>query len=160
VAGGHEFARVSAGSIHACGLDPNGRAFCWGNGASGALGNGRTYLSFWPRPLSGNHRFSQLSSGSGDPTGHTCGVATSGRLFCWGINNDGQLGDGTQTARLKPVAVVGGLSFTQVRAGNEMTCATTVAGEGYCWGVNQDGQLGDGLAEILSPVPVRVLGPA
>src|SRR5687768_4472971 len=46
--------------------------------------------------------FRQVSAG---PLRHTCGVTTDDRAYCWGINDNGQLGDGTTTQRLTPVPV-------------------------------------------------------
>ena len=75
---------------------------------------------------------------------HSCGVATDNRLFCWGDNSTGQLGDGTTTQRLVPHAVAGGLRFKVVSAGWFFTCGLTTSDKAYCWGENDDGTLGDG----------------
>ncbi|HKU61759.1 MAG TPA: hypothetical protein VJQ44_11120 [Gemmatimonadales bacterium] len=76
--------------------------------------------------------------------GHSCAVASDGRLFCWGRNGDGELGDGTTTDRLIPVPVGGALRFRQVSAGFFSTCAVTTTYRAYCWGDNTYAQLGDG----------------
>src|SRR5262245_51541952 len=56
----------------------------------------------------------------------SCGLTSDSRGYCWGLNNGGQLGDGTKTNRLTPVAVVGGLHFRQLGAGfNGTTCGVT-----------------------------------
>jgi alpha-tubulin suppressor-like RCC1 family protein len=99
--------------------------------------------------------FRQISAGND----HTCGVTTGDQAYCWGDNGfstfGGQLGDGTTIRRLKPVAVLGGLSFRQVSAGVTHTCAVTTDNRAYCWGRNDYGQLGDGTTESrLTPVPV------
>lgn len=75
---------------------------------------------------------------------HTCGVTTANRAYCWGNNHSGQLGDGTGTTRLTPVAVAGGLEFRHVSAGQGHTCGLTRDDRAYCWGENNLGQLGDG----------------
>jgi alpha-tubulin suppressor-like RCC1 family protein len=74
--------------------------------------------------------FDQVSAGDL----HTCGLVTDGRLYCWGWNVFGQLGDGTQAQRLRPVPVKGGLRFRQVSAGFYGTCAVTTGNRAYCWG--------------------------
>jgi len=77
---------------------------------------------------------------------HTCGVTTGSRAFCWGSNDYGQLGDGTTTQRLRPVAGAGGLTFRHVSVGTghyPFTCGVTATNRAYCWGRNNYGQLGD-----------------
>jgi alpha-tubulin suppressor-like RCC1 family protein len=96
--------------------------------------------------------FRQVSTGGG---AHTCGVTAGSVAYCWGLNSDGQLGDGTTTNHLTPVPVAGGLRFHQVAAGFFQTCGVTTNNMAYCWGRNSDGQLGDGTATNRSlPVPV------
>ncbi len=67
---------------------------------------------------------------------HSCGVTTAGDAYCWGLNLFGELGDGTTTQRLTPVAVTGGLSFAAVSSEGRHSCGVTTAGDGYCWGMN------------------------
>lgn len=160
VAGAHQFAHVDAGFEHVCGVAVDGKAYCWGNGAAGALGNGKTYLSFWPRAVSGGHVFKRVTAGTYDPVGHTCAWTTANKLYCWGRNNSGQLGDGTTINRLKPVPVTGDHAFAQAWAGLMYTCGVTAARVGYCWGAGQSGQIGDGSADFRPRlVPVRIVGP-
>ena len=95
--------------------------------------------------------FTQVSAGSS----HTCGVTSDNRLYCWGANNNGRVGDGTKTDRLVPVPIGGALRFRQVSPGFFSTCAVTTDYRAYCWGENDTGQLGDGtLSSHLTPVPV------
>jgi alpha-tubulin suppressor-like RCC1 family protein len=85
----------------------------------------------------------------------TCGLTEQHQAFCWGSNDLGQLGDGTVTQRLTPVAVAGGRRFRHVSAGTGHTCGGTLADRAFCWGRNQFGQLGDGTRDNrLTPVAV------
>jgi alpha-tubulin suppressor-like RCC1 family protein len=108
VAGGRHFRGVSPGSYHTCAVTPADVAFCWGYNAYGALGNGTTSSSSTPVRVLGGLHFSGMSTGV---VGfHSCGVTTDHRVYCWGYNSDGQLGDGTQyNTRLTPVAVAGAI---------------------------------------------------
>jgi alpha-tubulin suppressor-like RCC1 family protein len=165
VAGGLRFRRASAGGIqdrgHSCGVTFDDRGYCWGYGGDGQLGDGKTFQRRTPRLVAGGLRFRQVLPGgahSGAFASHSCGVTTDDRAYCWGSNDRGQLGDGTTTTRLKPVAVAGGLRFSGVSPGYDHTCGVTTGSAGYCWGYNYFGQLGDGSplgdGEHLSPVAV------
>jgi alpha-tubulin suppressor-like RCC1 family protein len=154
VAGAHQFRNLDAGDEHACAVTTGDRAYCWGNGRSGQIGNGKTYLSFWPRAVAGGLSFTRVSAGAT----HTCGETRANQAYCWGDNAEGQAGDGTTTQRLTPVLVTGGLTFKQVSAGGSHTCGKTDTSEAYCWGFNTSGQLGNGTTTSSSR-PVPVAGP-
>jgi alpha-tubulin suppressor-like RCC1 family protein len=155
VAGGRHYRQVDAGLSHTCGVTTGYRAFCWGYGIEGRLGNGKDDTIRWPTPVSGSVSFRRVSVGYM----HTCAESTTNRAYCWGTNSSGELGDGTTTNRLTPVAVVGGLSFGQVSAGGGHTCGHTAADVAYCWGLGSDyGQLGNGMT-ANSSTPVKVVGP-
>lgn len=89
---------------------------------------------------------------------HSCGVVGA-KVFCWGDNDNGQLGDGDVESRETPVAIVGDLEFTQVTTGFAHSCAIARGGDAYCWGANGNGQLGDATTTARS-APVRVAGNA
>src|SRR5438034_614672 len=108
---------LSAGSDHTCGVAGSGAAYCWGTNTYGGLGDG-TYGNnrLTPVAVSGGLTFAAVSGGAL----YTCGVTTSGAAYCWGLNNYGQLGNGTTTfSFLTPVAVSGGLTFTAVSTRSE-----------------------------------------
>jgi alpha-tubulin suppressor-like RCC1 family protein len=151
VAGARRFRQVAAGYYHTCAVTTLSRAFCWGNGRNGQLGNGKTYLSFWPRRVAGELGIDRVTARQYS----TCGVTSDDRGYCWGSNVYGQLGDGTTTMRLTPVAVLTTRHFKEVSEGSFHTCGVTLVGLGYCWGANLLGELGDGTTvDRLRPTPV------
>lgn len=140
VAGTLSFRQMSLGYYHTCGVTRGNRAFCWGQGLLGAVGDG-TRLDRWtPRAVSGGLSINRVRAG----VYHTCALATEGG-YCWGLNQNGELGNGSNdNTALVPGAIQGGLTFNQLSAGALFTCGTTAAGKAYCWGGNRSGQLGDG----------------
>jgi alpha-tubulin suppressor-like RCC1 family protein len=148
------FYQVSANFGHTCGLTTDNRAYCWGSGAWGQIGDGTTVERHQPAAVAGGLRFSQVSAG----WSHTCAVTTEYKAYCWGENEDNELGDGTTTDRLAPVPVSGALRFREVDAGAGHTCGVTYPdNRAYCWGYGGDGQLGDGVRGRRA-MPVAVLG--
>ena len=146
------FRQVSAGWLHTCGVTPTYRAYCWGSNGIGALGDGTTNDHYTPVAVAGGLKFRQVDAGMD----YTCGVSyPDNRAYCWGNNWAGQLGDGTTTAHLRPVAVVGGLYFKQVRLGAFHTCGITTTNRAYCWGYNSYGRLGDS-TNVTRLRPTRV----
>jgi alpha-tubulin suppressor-like RCC1 family protein len=173
VAGGLAFTMLGAGNFHACGLTSNGAAYCWGDNAAGELGigvnaapdtcaSGHGPCSRTPVAVAGGLTFTTLNVG----TQHTCGRATDGTWYCWGLNNYGQLGTGATgpescvggpgvPCSSTPVAVSAGINLTAVLTGRRHSCGVTSAGAAYCWGENVYGQLGDGTTtNSLTPVAV------
>ncbi len=134
--------QVSAGGAHTCAVTLTGGVQCWGRNTVGQLGDGTTRARGAPVAVLGlSERVGMVSVGGG----HTCAVTASGGVQCWGANGNGQLGDGTTSARLAPVAVVGLSHGVQaLSAGSNHTCALLDNGGVQCWGANGYGQLGDG----------------
>lgn len=100
---GASLATLDAGYTHTCGLTLDGSGVCWGDNASGELGNGNNTDQTLPVYVSGMQgNTSQISVGD---YLHTCALDNSGNAFCWGDNTSGGLGNLTTSASNVPVAV-------------------------------------------------------
>ena len=160
--------KLDAGGYHACAIKADSSVVCWGDNGNGQLGNGSYEQAATPKPV-----FAAMVNGVGTPfTGavsvsagdnHSCAVKSDGSAWCWGYNDNGQLGNNTGFYQdfTTPVQVAGfdGLSeagkAVSITAFNRRTCAikadTTVA----CWGYGGYGQLGNN-SYSSSNVPVAV----
>ncbi len=160
VLAGKTVTNISAGGDHTCAI-ANAQAFCWGSGSSGRLGNSSTSQQVNPVPVTqsagvlAGKSVTDISAGSE----HTCAIA-NGQVYCWGLNNYGQLGTGNTNNSLIPVlvtqaaGVLAGKSVTSISTGMNSTCAVA-NGQAFCWGWNYIGQLGTGNTNnSLVPVPV------
>jgi alpha-tubulin suppressor-like RCC1 family protein len=128
----------------------------WGSNAYGELGNGTTTDSSLPGPVK-IPAHTQFTSAR---CLLSClAVTTTGQVYAWGNNTEGQLGDGTTKQRLTPVRVhlPAGTKVTAVRPGAYYTLALTASGKVLAWGSNADGQLGTGSTKSSRlPVPVKL----
>ncbi len=88
---------------------------------------------------------------------HTCGRTSTGRVYCWGNNLDGQLGIGSNVGSPEPTLIPILDEIISISAGSGHTCALDQSGDVYCWGNNSAGQLGIG-STINSNLPVQVAG--
>ena len=135
-------AAIAAGHFHTCALTTAGAVKCWGTNKDGQIGDGTTTKR--PKPTNVKGLTKGVAAIAAGWT-HTCAVTTAGGVKCWGVNEAGQIGDGTTTKRLEPTDVKGLTSgVTAIAVGNSHTCALTATGAVKCWGVNRHGQLGDG----------------
>lgn len=169
--------KVSVGGGHACVVTRGGDVYCWGANAYGQLGNGTTSTGATP-----TIQHVLAPSGGGFLSGvdaietaadFTCARRVSGtgmsrvsQVYCWGRNHLGQLGDGTNTDRNRPVLVTGAGNAVfrlSINGVGQHACVVTggvngPSGSVICWGYNDAGQLGDGTtANRSTPVTVASL---
>lgn len=90
-AGGPAFEQLFGGGSHTCGLTAAGEAWCWGANDGGFIGDGTSTDRAEPARVAAPDgiAFQAMALGGG----HSCGLSTDGRLFCWGSNWYGQVGD-------------------------------------------------------------------
>jgi alpha-tubulin suppressor-like RCC1 family protein len=111
-------------ALTTCGITISNSLYCWGWGGYGQLGNPSAPLvncdsistspaqcsSLVPFPVAGGLQFATASIG----TTHACGVTIGSAAYCWGMNDHGQLGDGSTIERATPVAVSGSLIAKEI----------------------------------------------
>ena len=143
--------QIAAGSQHTCALTEAGAVWCWGFNNAGQLGLGDDLDHTLPEAVIGLPvPIIQITAGQY----HTCAIGTNRRIYCWGNNPYGQLGDGTQDQHFTPIRVGGLPQAVQVAAGWGHTCAIDVQTRVWCWGENLNGAFGNDTQDS-SLVPVR-----
>ncbi|HXQ30000.1 MAG TPA: Ig-like domain-containing protein [Gemmatimonadales bacterium] len=160
------YTQISAGYTHVCALATGGTVYCWGSNGSGESGTGASPSAgniLTPTKVSGSIVFKSVSAGYN----FTCGVSTAAsgaNGYCWGTNNNGQLGDSlpipgaTVGYDSVPLLVGNGrvnLNWTALSAGYDHTCGVLKSvvsgfGNGQCWGSGGSGQLGVGMTTTTS----------
>lgn len=106
------------------------------------------------KPGAVGERVEQLAAGGS----HTCARYSSGRVRCWGANDDGQLGDGTTRTRFKPHDVVGLDEAVHIDAEGDAVCAVHRSGSVSCWGRPVGPAFVDGVKVESLTAPARVPG--
>jgi len=156
---GKTVAQISAGYFHTCALVSDGTVACWGYNNFGQLGDGGSTESNVPRSVVpgdiSSKTIAHLATGD-----HTCALVSDGTVACWGYNEYGELGIGSNTiSENSPQVIDGGAlagaTVIRIAAGLYHTCAVVAGGTVSCWGDNDYGQLGVGdIARRNIPVEV------
>ena len=168
--------QVSGGGEHSLAIDANGKTWSWGGNYYGQLGKSANISVYAPNPIpwqvqypsvAGTIQIMQISAG----TWHSLAVDTNGRIWAWGWNQYGQLGNSTNSGQTSPnpapmqVAYpysAGAVEAIQVSAGDEHSLAVDSNGNVWAWGLNQVGQLGNSIntgSTTANPVPSQVQYP-
>lgn len=137
---------ASAHGDSTCALGVNGAIACWGDDGAYQLGDGQRQPRATPEQLANTGPWSQVAVGDTHACARTTGAAPE--LWCWGVNDDGEIGNGTMTSQRTPIAVVSSTtSPTSAQAavtGMAHTCVLDGTGAPWCWGRNNFGEVGDG----------------
>lgn len=146
---------VHLGDRRNCVIGFDEALWCWGsNNGFGAVGVGLWYAVSAPAPVLQGARW--VSHGYYT----SCAALGSGELLCWGRNNYGQVGMGTDLIVRSPLAVMDSLAVRQVDTMSEHTCLAAEDGTAWCWGTNLYERLGLGLDGYgtKSASPMQVVG--
>jgi cysteine-rich repeat protein len=156
---------VRAGVWHGCAIrETDSKTYCWGGNAYGQLGRGytspRSVVAF---PVStATMREGEVFNNLGLGRGQTCATTNQGRVYCWGDNDYGELGNGGTIDSPLPAPVQGIPGRTvAIGVGASHGCALTSDLVVYCWGRDSYGQAGNGgvlQANEIQTSAVRVLG--
>jgi alpha-tubulin suppressor-like RCC1 family protein len=157
VAGLSDIIDVHGGREHVVALSSSGTIYTWGSNVEGQLGLGdstnRSRPTVVPSPC-GTSKVTAVETGHNS----TLALCESGAVWAWGLNADGQLGNGTRTLSRSPVRVLGLTDAVAIAAGRDMAYAIRAGGTMVAWGDNAFGELGDGtLTDRSAPVAVASL---
>lgn len=133
---------ISVGQNHTIFLTESGKAYATGYNAYGQLGDGTTVDKLTPIliQIPKNEKIRKVAAAHT----HSVIITMSGKLYTFGRNNYGQLGDGTTEDKLTPTLItIPNEYIIDVSASNYSTAVITNSGKLYTFGRNSDGQLGD-----------------
>ena len=137
----NDWLHVSAGADHSLAVKTTGTLWSWGSGITGQLGNGLFNSATWNVTQVGTaNDWLKVSAG----TQFSLAIKTTGTLWSWGLNNTGQLGDGTIVNTNAPNQVGTANNWLKIDAGDQHSLAIDASGFLYAWGNNTSGQLGNG----------------
>lgn len=159
---GRTFCKITAGDIHSVALDKDGRIWTWGGNYACQLGQGITadFNSRCSPALLWNNdgkTFCKIAAGKN----YTLAIDKNGKVWSWGENYNGYLGDNSNTQRCSPVSIceTNTKTFCKIAAGENSSLAIDKNGKIWSWGGNSYGQLGINSTSSVN-TPVSVLGAA
>ncbi len=160
---------VMGGEIHNVALKSDGTVWCWGWNAFGQLGNGTTNDSWVPvqAGLTANPPLTNVVKLGGRPY-FTLAEKADGTIWAWGMNQFGQMGNGTvtpfssppnsvpvQVSNSQPGGPINGAA--QITCGYQFGAALTTNGTVWVWGSGTHGEQGTGTT-TSNYIPVQVPG--
>jgi alpha-tubulin suppressor-like RCC1 family protein len=149
---------VAAGIDHFLALRSDGTLWAWGDNTAGQLGDGTNTTRTTPVQVLGLHGVRRIAAGDDFSVAVEDDGAGEGWVWAWGLNADGQLGDGTTLSRNAPTRVPNLSGVSDVAAGWRFALARLNDGTVRSWGANDSGQLGIG--NTLATTGVQVVEPA
>ena len=158
---GRTVVAIQANFAYSLALTSDGRVFSWGDNTYGQLGDGTSTPSSVPVAVNPSGELAGktvVAITGGDY--HSLALTSEGRVYAWGCNSEGELGNGTNNTSYAPVAIItsgamANKTVVAIAAGAKHSLALTSDGYVFAWGYNADGELGNGTT-VNSSVPVAV----
>lgn len=125
-------------------IDSNDKLFLWGNNNVGQVGNGNITTQCLPVAICPSCNFRHITLDIGIANTYTYALGTDWKLYTWGDNSVGQLGNGNTTNQCLPVAICPSCNFICVYTRCATSFALTTDYKLFAWGCNNNGRLGDG----------------
>ena len=153
-----DVAYVAAGGAHSIVVKLDGTVWTWGWNNSLQLGSGTVALnggnySTVPVQALGLTGVVQVAAGFY----HSLAIKADGTAWGWGMNGNGQVGDGSTTGRNVPVQVSGLTGARSIAGGAAHSIAVKTDGTAWAWGYNGSGRLGDGTTSQRNS-PAQLVG--
>lgn len=142
-------AKIAAGQSHSLAIDTNGNLYAWGINTDGELGTGSATvcnLCFSDIPVSVSLASGVKATAIAGGYSHSLAIGSDNHIYGWGANDQGQVGNGSNTFRFESpmlVTLPGGVTPKAVGAGYDQSLAIGSDGKVYTWGGNEWGQLGN-----------------
>lgn len=149
------WSKIAIGAAHCIALKTDGTLWAWGSSFNGQLGQGNTTYHSSPVQVGALTTWSKVAAAPSNASG---AINTSGQLFTWGSNSNGQLGLGDTTQQNSPVQVGALTTWVKIEGGSDNFAAIKTDGTLWDWGSNTFGSLGlDDQVNRSSPVQVGAL---
>ena len=144
---------VSVGSSNYCAIK-GGELYCWGSDSSEILGDGPgTTDQLLPVKIGSSNQWTKVAMT--EFGGHNCGI-NDGKLYCWGSDNYGEVGNGAATGDVDAPEQIGVLTgWTEIANGPGFSCGIE-SGSLYCWGADTQGRLGNGTGTSNQDSPQKI----
>jgi alpha-tubulin suppressor-like RCC1 family protein len=154
-----QFVSITTGLEHSCALSTEGKGYCWGDNYQGLFGNDSYADSLFPTPMivPNDEELNLISTG----WYHTCVITISGKTWCFGRGDFGELGTGTTLGgkTYRTPVVPAGTQFKTLSAALGTTCAIDQFDKVWCWGGLNWGTNGNGTLEAsLRPAAILPVG--
>ena len=145
--------KIATGGIHCIAIKTDGTLWAWGNPSFGRLGLGNiNNLVITPTQIGVDNDWVAVAAGDAS----SFAIKSNGTLWAWGVNENGQLGDGSFVNKNIPTQIGTATDWAQVASGGGHTLALKTNGNLWAWGNDTSGQLGINGQNNTTSTPIQV----